>query len=82
MPERYFPKDIACPICKAQHQKSCELLNGTPRFESHIERKWIAADLNHGRLLTEIVPISEVPQNGQGRSTTQASAARTHRQNP
>jgi hypothetical protein len=37
------------PICYVQPQKRCELTTGARRFESHIERKWIAID-HHGRL--------------------------------
>jgi hypothetical protein len=31
--------NFACPICGAQPQEKCELNSGTPRFESHRERR-------------------------------------------
>jgi hypothetical protein len=39
-----FSLDFVCPICDAQPQEKCEMRSGAPRFESHIERKWIAQD--------------------------------------
>jgi hypothetical protein len=36
--------DFVCPVCKAQPQEKCALSTGAPRFESHVERKWIARD--------------------------------------
>jgi hypothetical protein len=39
--------DFACPVCNAQPREKCQLLNGKPRFESHVERKWIARDHVH-----------------------------------
>jgi hypothetical protein len=35
---------FVCPICGAQPQEKCELNSGTPRFESHRERRDIAKD--------------------------------------
>jgi hypothetical protein len=35
---------FACPTCAAAPNESCELRNGTPRFESHRERKKKAKD--------------------------------------
>jgi hypothetical protein len=50
---RDFSLDVVCPICKAQPQDKCELATGAFRFESHIERKWIAQDLHPNPALTE-----------------------------
>lgn len=36
--------NFICPICGAQPGEQCELTTGTPRFESHSERVWIAQD--------------------------------------
>jgi hypothetical protein len=36
--------DFVCPICGANPQERCEMLSGTPRFESHVERWNIAKD--------------------------------------
>jgi hypothetical protein len=51
--------DFVCPVCKAQPQEKCTLSTGFPRFESHVERKWIAKD--HNRKLE----IEEPPQSEQ-----------------
>jgi hypothetical protein len=41
--------DFACPVCGSQPLEKCILLSGVPRFQSHIERKWIARDHVHER---------------------------------
>jgi len=38
--------DFVCPVCAAQPREECELRTGAPRFEPHVERKWIAGDHN------------------------------------
>jgi hypothetical protein len=38
--------NFACPICGAQPQEKCELNSGTPRFESHRERRDTAKDVH------------------------------------
>jgi hypothetical protein len=50
--------DFVCPVCKAQPQEKCTLSTGFPRFESHVERKWIAKDHNR-KLELEEPPQSE-----------------------
>jgi hypothetical protein len=49
--------DFACPVCNVQPREKCLLLNGTPRFESHVERKWIARDHVHEPVLMD--PMQE-----------------------
>jgi hypothetical protein len=51
-----FSLDFVCPICNAQPQEKCELSTGAPRFESHIERKWIAQDYRRKTTHTEPDP--------------------------
>ena len=34
---------VHCPVCTAKPKEKCEMESGFPRFESHIERGWIAA---------------------------------------
>jgi hypothetical protein len=46
-----FSLDYACPVCEAQPKEKCTLNTGAARFESHVERKWIAQD--HHRRLTK-----------------------------
>jgi hypothetical protein len=41
---RDFSLDFACPICAAQPNEECELATSAPRFESHMERRWLAQD--------------------------------------
>ena len=36
--------NFSCPICGAAPGEKCVLNSGQPRFESHMERKWIAQD--------------------------------------
>jgi hypothetical protein len=36
--------DFVCPACGAQPKEKCQLIGGAPRFESHVERKYIAKD--------------------------------------
>jgi hypothetical protein len=35
--------DVDCPICGAMPSQKCNLNSELPRFQSHIERGWIAA---------------------------------------
>jgi hypothetical protein len=51
--------DFVCPICKAQPQEGCELSSGFPRFQSHIERKWLAQDLRRKLKIAEPPPSTE-----------------------
>ena len=46
-----------CPICGAVPQEQCRMLSGSFRFESHIERKWIAVDHSLGRVLPQSSPM-------------------------
>jgi len=46
MPEPYLALDFVCPVCGAKTQEKCKLTTGAPRFESHIERRYIAKDRN------------------------------------
>jgi hypothetical protein len=34
---------VSCPVCGAAPVQKCKINSGSPRFESHIERGWIAA---------------------------------------
>jgi len=43
--------DFVCPVCSAQPQETCELSTGASRFESHVERKWAAADFDLKQLI-------------------------------
>jgi hypothetical protein len=52
-----FSLNFACPVCEAQPQEKCTLNTGAPRFESHVERKWIAQD--HRRKLELTKPPAE-----------------------
>jgi len=52
-----FSLDFACPVCEAQPKEKCTLNTGAPRFESHVERKWIAQD--HRRKLEITKPPPE-----------------------
>jgi hypothetical protein len=53
--------NFICPICSAKPQEECKLTTGAPRFDSHLERKWIAKDYSRGNLESETIRISEVP---------------------
>ena len=35
--------NVHCPVCGAVPLKKCEMNAEFPRFESHIERGWVAA---------------------------------------
>lgn len=35
---------VICPICGAGRREKCEMNSGTPRFESHLERRELARD--------------------------------------
>jgi hypothetical protein len=48
--------DYVCPVCDAQPQEKCKLSSGALRFESHVERKWIAKDHRRKTALTEPDP--------------------------
>jgi hypothetical protein len=48
-----YSLDFVCPVCDAQPQEKCELSSGAPRFESHIERKWIAQDYRRKAALSD-----------------------------
>ncbi len=34
---------VHCPVCGAAPLRKCKIDSGFPRFESHVERGWIAA---------------------------------------
>jgi hypothetical protein len=51
--------DISCPICGAEPHEKCRLLTGLPRFESHVERKWIARDRRREPEPLELEPVTE-----------------------
>jgi len=36
--------NFSCSVCGADPGEKCELNSGQPRYESHMERKWIAQD--------------------------------------
>jgi predicted RNA-binding Zn-ribbon protein involved in translation (DUF1610 family) len=40
----YSSLDFDCPVCGAMPKEKCRNLAGSFRFESHVERKWIAQD--------------------------------------
>jgi hypothetical protein len=44
MPNGDYSLNFACPTCGAQPWEKCRLLSGTARFNSHIERWYIAKD--------------------------------------
>jgi len=48
--------DFVCPVCDAQAREKCKLRTGAPRFESHVERKWIAQDHRRKAALKEPDP--------------------------
>ncbi len=50
--------DFICPVCEAQPREQCQLLTGVSRFESHVERKWIAEDYEYKLVLK--VPLTEM----------------------
>jgi len=52
-----FSLDFICPVCGAQPKEKCTLTTGAARFESHVERKWIAQD--HHRKLTKPRPAAQ-----------------------
>jgi hypothetical protein len=45
--------DFVCPICGVQPEERCRLIGGGLRFESHIERKYIAKDSQRKRSTTK-----------------------------
>jgi hypothetical protein len=49
--------NFRCPVCGAAPQEQCRLLSGAFRFESHIERKWLAVDHSLGRVLSQSSPM-------------------------
>jgi len=49
MPGQLTSLNIPCPVCGAMPQETCKLVWGGVRNESHIERKWIAQDINSGK---------------------------------
>jgi hypothetical protein len=51
--------DFVCPVCLAEPQKKCQLLSGLPRFESHVERKWIAEDYEYKLVRREPMTVTE-----------------------
>jgi hypothetical protein len=51
--------DFVCPVCKAQPQEKCALSTGVARFESHVERKWIAQDHQRKIDLVEDPPLKQ-----------------------
>jgi hypothetical protein len=54
--------DIVCPVCGAQPQEKCKLTSGAPRFESHVERKYIAKDRNLKQSTTKPPPAKKLPK--------------------
>jgi hypothetical protein len=54
-----FSLDFVCPVCEAQPQEKCMMNTGAPRFESHIERKWIAQDHHRNPALTKPPPAAQ-----------------------
>ena len=55
--------DVLCPICGAQVGEVCELNTGTPRFQSHAERNWIAKDFALRRAGRELSQQVEAVEN-------------------
>lgn len=57
--------DVNCPVCGAAPMQRCKINYGSPRFESHIERGWIAASghLRKAPKLKEDVepPVTLIP---------------------
>jgi hypothetical protein len=62
MQKLYLALDIVCPVCGAQPQEKCKLTSGAPRFESHVERKYIAKDHNLKRSATKPPPAKKPPK--------------------
>jgi hypothetical protein len=62
MRKRFFALDVVCPICAARPNEKCTLLSGAPRYESHVERKWIAKDHNPRRSPAELPANDAAPK--------------------
>jgi hypothetical protein len=60
----YSALDFICPICGVQPQERCKLLAGGERFESHLERKYIAKDHEPKKSLTKPPPARKKPKRG------------------
>jgi hypothetical protein len=52
----YSSLDFDCPACGALPTEKCFNLVGSFRFESHVERKWIAQDHRAERPSTMEIP--------------------------
>jgi hypothetical protein len=52
----------SCPVCGAAPLEQCELNSGTPRFESHIDRREIAKDHHPNLSVAMPLPASRAPQ--------------------
>src|ERR1039458_3772408 len=52
----YSSLDFDCPVCGAMPKQKCFNLAGSFRFESHVERKWIAQDQRFERPPTMAIP--------------------------
>jgi hypothetical protein len=48
--------DFDCPACGATPREKCFNLVGSIRFESHVERKWIAQDRRPERSSATAIP--------------------------
>jgi hypothetical protein len=56
---------FTCPICSAAPKEPCEMNSGTPRFESHAERRNIVKDHfleAESLVLDRLEPVIEAPQ--------------------
>jgi hypothetical protein len=52
----YSSLDFDCPVCGAMPKQKYFNLAGNFRFESHVERKWIAQDQRFERPSTMAIP--------------------------
>jgi hypothetical protein len=52
----YSSLDFDCPVCGAFSKERCINLAGSFRFESHVERKWIAQDQRPERSPSTAIP--------------------------
>jgi len=64
--DNFSSLDFDCPVCGAMPKQKCFNLAGGFRFESHVERKWIAQDQRPERLpATAILSGSRVIDRNQ-----------------